>query len=296
LIKECTIFNINFKFQINIVKRVNHIAIFNFHQLSDVFDNKYHNRGTWTQINFFEQQILWLKKNYKIITLEDAITMANKNLIDDKYACITFDDGDKSILNAMTILDKHNIPATFFINSGYLNNKMAGWFHVYQYIENTPKYNHLLTADIKQNIKYLRATDDIKLYNMYSKKIEDLYKYIKDEFDMFVKIEDLQNINSDLFHIGLHGYEHQRFSMKTKDWQKENILKDINILSKLKVYRPIFAIPFGRPHDWNRKTIEVIFELGLEFVYANGGVNISRNVGYHRIPADGRILKKLRGQ
>ena len=73
----------------------------------------------------------------------------------------------------------------------------------------------------------------------------------------------------------------------------QNLLKDIDLLSKVAGYKPIFAIPFGRPYDWNNSTIKIALELNLEIVYADGGFNTSRDVGYKRIPADGRLLKKL---
>lgn len=291
--RNFNIFNLYFKIEVSRQKRDNQFVVFNYHQVGEKMDAKYHNPGNFTLIDFFEEQILWLNKNYTVITLEEAIKKANENKIDGKYACITFDDGDKSIIDAMSVLEKHNIPATFFINSGYLDNRSACWFHIYQYMKNAQKYHKYLDDDIEQNIKYLRATDDIELYDKYSTKIENLFQHIQDEFDMFVTFEQLKNINSDLFHIGSHGWEHQRFSMKSKEWQKKNIEKDINILSPLESYKPIFAIPFGRPHDWSIDTIDVIRELNLDFVYANGGTNTNRSVGYQRIPADGRILKKL---
>ena len=293
MLKNINIFNINLKLEVTKKKNHSKLVILNYHQVGKKMVTEYNNHGNFTHINFFEKQIIWLKNEYKIITLENALKIANTNKIDRNYACITFDDGDKSILDAMIVLEKHNVPATFFINGGYIDNKSADWFHVYQYIKNSPKFCKYIDEDIRQNISHLRSTCDINLYNKYSNKIENLYEFIKDDFDMFIKFQDLININSNLFHIGSHGWEHQRFSMKSKDWQKANITKDIDTISSLKSYRPIFAIPFGRPHDWNMDTIDTIRELNLDFVYANGGVNINRSVGYQRIPADGRALKDL---
>lgn len=291
---KINIFNtINLKLEITRVRNDNAIYVFNYHQISNKFQKEYHSKGTFTDINFFEEQIIWLNQNFKIISLSQAIEMVKYNKIDDQYACITFDDGDKSILKTMEILEKYNIKATFFINSGYLDNRSAGWFHIYQYIKNTPKYHYLLTEDIETNIKFLRGTGDKILYNKYYTIIEALFDNIQREFNMFVSYDDLKNINNELFDIGLHGYQHQRFSMMNYEWQKSNILRDIDNLSTLKAYKPIFAIPFGRPHDWNIDTIKICIDLDLEFVFADGGVNSSYNIGLKRIPADGRELKKL---
>ncbi len=284
---------IDIKLKITRTENLNGISIFNYHQIAAEFNKKYHSEWTFTTIDFFEQQMIWLKESYKVISLEQAIEMANENLIDDKYACITLDDGDKSIFDAMRILEKHEIPATFFINSGYLGNNSACWFHIYQYIKHSQKHSSLLTDDIEENIKFIRNTNDKILYNEYAQTLEQLFIPIKDEFRMFVSFEELKRINNTLFDIGLHGYEHQRFSMMDTAWQKNNILKDRDELSSLKAYTPIFAIPFGRPHDWNIDTIKICMELGLEIVFANGGTNYARDIGYKRIPADGRILRDL---
>ena len=67
--------------------------------------------------------------------------------------------------------------------------------------------------------------------------------------------------------MGLHGAEHERFPMMNVDWQRQNILKNIYALSHLKSYKPIFAIPFGRPHNWTIETIKICIELDLEIVF-----------------------------
>ena len=139
----------------------------------------------------------------------------------------------------------------------------------------------------------LRNTNDKNFYDRYSNEVESLFPLLESEFDSFVSYDDLANIDKRLFDVGSHGFNHQRFSMKDKNWQKQNIEKDIGVLSSLDSYKPIFGIPFGRPFDWNRDTIKIILDLGLDFVYANGGTNSERSMGYQRIPADNRKLKNI---
>ena len=284
------LFNINIKLN---KKNRPFIVIFNYHQIYKKFDNRYHHSRKFTEINFFEKQIIWLNKNYKIIPLYQAIQLANQNIIEDHYVCITVDDGDKSILDTMIILEKYNIPATFFINSDYLDNQGANWNGIYHYIDNSKDHQHLLTNAVKDNITRLRNTQDDKFYNYHAKQIKALFVNIQDELDLFVSSDALKNINTTLFDVGLHGAEHERFSMMSVDWQRQNILKNIHSLSHLKSYKPIFAIPFGRPYDWTNETIKICIELGLEIVFTDGSINYSKSVGYNRIPADGRCLKQL---
>lgn len=296
MVIEYSLFNVNINIELTRGRgRVkNRVIIFNYHQLANIFDKKYHHRWTFTDEVFFEQQIIYLKQHYKIIPLCQAIKMANDNEIKDNYACLTFDDGDKSIVNTIIILEKYNIPATFFINSSYLDNKASCWVNTYRYIENSTKYSQLLTSDIKENVVQLRNTLDKDFYYKYSKKIEKLFPIIQHDFKGFTSLTKLKNINTRLFDIGLHGFEHQRFSMMSEYWQKNNLLKDIEILSKLESYKPIFAIPFGRPHDWTVKTVNICMALSLDIVFANGGVNYHRSIGYNRIPVDNKKIKSVK--
>lgn len=275
------------------LNKINRFTVFNYHQVGEKFDASRYSANTFTTLKHFEKQIRYINKNFKMISLHDAIQLANNDELIGDYACITFDDGDKSIINAMELLEKYNTPATFFINSAYLGNKEAYWFNIYNFIKHSDQHQHLLNDAIHQDFLSLRKTLDPAEYQSGIKSIENLFPYIRDEFDMYVSFECLKTINHNLFDIGSHGREHQRYSMMSKEWQYDNTLKDVELLSSLPSFKPLFAIPFGRPHDWNFDTIDVLRELELEFVYADGGTNVGKSVGYQRIPSDGRKVKKL---
>ena len=285
--------NLKFQFSLNRIDRINSFTVFNYHQIATGFNAMEQSKGTFTDSTFFEEQMIWLKNNYNIVKLHDGLQKMNDNSLEGQNVAITFDDGDKSNIEAMDILKRHNIPATFFINSGYLNNKNAYWYNIYNFIMHSPKYGYLLTQELEENVKLLRNTDDNEFYKIYSKKVESLFELIKEDFNLYLSLNNLEQMDSNLFDVGLHGYEHQRFSMMPEQWQRDSMLKDIEVLSQLKNYRPIFAIPFGRPGDWNKETIKIALELGLDIVFADEGVNYHRDVGCKRIPADSRLLKAL---
>ena len=63
----------------------------------------------------FEERMIWLKNNFSIVPLQDCFTPST----DIVKVAITFDDGFQSwITNAAPVLEKYNLPATFFVNSG----------------------------------------------------------------------------------------------------------------------------------------------------------------------------------
>jgi len=73
----------------------------------------------------FEKQLQYIKDNYKVISLEDAVEYLQtdiKKLADS--IVITFDDGySDNYHNAYPLLKKHSFPATIFLISDLINDK-----------------------------------------------------------------------------------------------------------------------------------------------------------------------------
>ena len=68
------------------------------------------------QLANFEQQIIWLKKEYKIITPEEMRNFfLGRGFLPGTNIFITFDDGSEDQYQAAEVLDKHGIKAAFFV-------------------------------------------------------------------------------------------------------------------------------------------------------------------------------------
>jgi peptidoglycan/xylan/chitin deacetylase (PgdA/CDA1 family) len=73
----------------------------------------------------FEKQLQYIKDNYKVISLEDAVGYLQTDIkkLSDSIV-ITFDDGySDNYHNAYPLLKKHNFPATIFLISDLINDK-----------------------------------------------------------------------------------------------------------------------------------------------------------------------------
>src|SRR5690606_2386794 len=66
----------------------------------------------------FEKQLKYLKRNFTILTIDDAFyKLVNNEKLDRKYVTVSFDDGFKNNLNtALPLLEKYEIPTTFFVS------------------------------------------------------------------------------------------------------------------------------------------------------------------------------------
>ncbi len=116
------------------------LAILNYHRVNT--ENDYASL-TITPENF-ENHILYFKKNFQIISLEDCIAILKNNLKCPKKAIVlTFDDGHKdNYTYVFPILKKYNIPATIFLTTGPIMNRELFWWDkiIYSILNSTEKY------------------------------------------------------------------------------------------------------------------------------------------------------------
>src|SRR5687768_498906 len=79
--------------------------------------------GRHLPVEQFEKQLRYFRKNFNIISLEELCEMKLKGIHPKKHTiALTFDDGYlNNISNALPLLKKYRIPATFFISTASLN-------------------------------------------------------------------------------------------------------------------------------------------------------------------------------
>ena len=74
-------------------------------------------------IQRFNKQMKWVNRFFNVLDLAEAVEKLQSNSLPPRALCITFDDGYKdNHKNALPILEKYGLTATFFIATGFLNN------------------------------------------------------------------------------------------------------------------------------------------------------------------------------
>ena len=158
-------------------------------------------------IEQFEQQIKYFSKYFDIISLADAFDVKKGKLILSKPTItISFDDGYKNnISNALPILEKYNVKATFFV-SGIcaINNP-----------------NTLLWADIIDFVKYFNKDEKITVegnsfINYYESESKlSIYDFIKNQSK-----SDRDQILSSL--MKLYNIDERKHELDPDIWQLMN--------------------------------------------------------------------------
>jgi len=271
-----------------------YLAIFNWHQVSPVFDPSRHHRFVWTNFEVFEAQIAFIQEHYRIMPFHEAIGGLTRGTLRGPCAALSFDDGDASMADhVLPFLLKHQLSAIFFINTAYLGGASTYWFPVLSYF--SASRAACARANLANSLvacgQQLRNTSDPAFYNRVRSQLEDLAPQIADLASRLVSVRWLSTLDGEHFTIGAHGHEHQRFSMMPTQWQMGNLRQNLDVLRQFRSFRPFFAIPFGRPHDWTDETLRIADEFGVKVVLSGGGINLNADGPIERMPADNRDVK-----
>lgn len=77
----------------------------------------------------FEEHLQVLCKDFQVLTLQQFVQTQQENRLPHRAVAITFDDGyADNLYEAQPLLEKYDLPATFFVSSGYLGQEREFWW------------------------------------------------------------------------------------------------------------------------------------------------------------------------
>jgi peptidoglycan/xylan/chitin deacetylase (PgdA/CDA1 family) len=258
-------------------------AVLCYHRISK--DNKFLNKknplsGLEVHQSIFEQQIKFLKKNFKILSLNE-LKKHIKEQNDDFAISITFDDGYLDNINlALPILEKHNIPATIFVITRFLKSDDFMWWYFLWENLNNQKFIIINSQKI-----YLRnEMDIINWYGIISNEVINLnYKEQKNYLDKvfgnqlnfdykdlifdFNQLVDLSKNN--LIEIGSHTLTHPKLtSLSDAEIYNELSVSKKIIEEKIKKKVNFLAYPYGSKDEVNNKIIKIAQQVGYQMAFS----------------------------
>ena len=105
----------------------NGLIVLNYHRVGEAQGSLFDHDLWSASAEDFEQQVRFLSLNFDLIRIRDLNDLWNRKK--GRYVLITFDDGYLDNYEwAFPILKAYNSPATFFLTTGFLDDRKVAWW------------------------------------------------------------------------------------------------------------------------------------------------------------------------
>lgn len=198
----------------------------------------------------FEKELDFYLKYFKPVSLDYLVSKPDSN---EKVFHLSFDDGLKQCAEIIApILIKNGIPATFFINPGFVDNHAL--FHKYKAslilgeMVKTPNIEagKILKENDLQGNRILKA--DISQVQILDKAAEILginFGDFLEKHNPYLTSEQIRGLKTQGFSIGAHSYSHPEFWQISEDEQINEVKKSMEWVSeKIQPAIKAFSFPF----------------------------------------------------
>lgn len=211
----------------------------------------------------FIKEIDFLCKNFDPISINELCSIVyNGEKLKKPVFHLTFDDGLKEVYTIIApILEKKGIPATFFINTGFVDNTNLFYrYKVSLIIEKIKSSNKL---DDFKDIYKIKEFDSLDKHLIINKllhlshsdedKIDQIGNSLKIDFNNYLQAsqpyltsEEIITLANKGFTIGSHSVNHPHFNKLSIEEQKTQITQSFLYLDNLGVANNhYFSFPFS---------------------------------------------------
>lgn len=198
----------------------------------------------------FTKDLDFFLKHYKPIDLHELKDIiSNNKTIKENIFHLSFDDGLRECHEIIApILKQKGIPATFFLNSNFIDNKKL--FYKFKISLIVDKID---TINKKNNVFNKSLLDNITSTNYSTKNIlNKLAKTLELDFNTFLQTNkpylttpQIRSLISDGFTIGSHSIDHPEYRFISEKEQIRQTKNSIDfICNKFNLNYKIFAFPF----------------------------------------------------
>lgn len=225
------------------------------------------------RISEFEEELDFLQKHYRPMDLEELMHhVQNKTQPKKTSFFLTFDDGLHECYTVIApILKQRSVPAAFFLNTGFIDNKELFY-----------RYKISLIINNLQNPKFAsnhHSKDNLlKLSYQDAKQIDEVARELNIDFDEFLQKErpymgwkEVEELKNQGFYFGGHSIDHPLYSQISLEEQIKQTRISVNeIVEKLNLDYRIFSFPFT-DNGVKKEFFEKIFDENIsDLTFATG--------------------------
>lgn len=262
--------------------------IITYHNISD-------NYPMWLGINVdtlnFRKQIRFLKENYNIVNMEEALKLFEANKKHNNAIVITFDDAYKGFYtNVYPILCEYEVPATFFITVGPVNSGIPLHYDQLIYAIINTKFKFVDLSQLGLNGYFLdsisgkkRAISEISEHfkkignNESDELIKNIFCRLGVDFEGVkntnqpINWSDIRNMKNDMIAFGSHTINHPNLAaISIEEADKELCMSKDILEKKINAGISFFSYPYGSMNNLNSKVIDLV-----KFCGYKGAVTLS---------------------
>jgi peptidoglycan/xylan/chitin deacetylase (PgdA/CDA1 family) len=232
----------------------------------------------------FRRQMEYLKTNFEVFSLTEAINALKFNSIHRPTAVITFDDGYQNVFDvAFPILHELKLHATVFLNTAFVGTANTVWFcrliqaitmtsHTSLSWQNstfdisTSKAKATTSAILQSRLKQLDHDDLLKELEEIIKSLEVTVDFIapSSSFQILGREAIQYMMASNLIEFGAHTDNHTILTHIPIVKARQEIEQSIQAVRKF-TGQPcrLFAYPNGRSEDYNTDIINILKDTGI---------------------------------
>jgi len=248
----------------------------------------------------FTWQMQLLAKCFNVLPLADALEKIDKDQLPSRAVCITFDDGyADNYLNALPILKQHNLTATFFVATGYLNGGIMWNDKVIEAVRNTKQVELDLTAI---ELGKVSITSEYQKYQVAQKiiqKIKHLQPEQRSQYaesiaqqarslpnDLMMTDKQLKSLHQSGMEIGGHTVTHPILAtLNTQDAEKEIVDNKAELERLLETRIDFFAYPNGMPEqDYLKEHISIVKNAGYKAAVSTPWGILTKKTDRYQLP------------
>ena len=237
--------------------------VLTYHSLSSLDAEPEINKNPYRTKSAFTEDIVFIKNNFNVLSLKEFLEINNKGgKFPERSLLITFDDGLAIQYNHMyPILKSHNIPATFFLNNAFIDNRDLHYERKIYII--LRKLNELQDNSVERKISKAVSKDYSDEFNLknFIHKLEYNSKNTLDtvadelgisfadylnENKIYLTTQQIDSMLRNNMTIGGHSIDHPDFTELSLEDQVNQTLSCMNdLVSTFHLDYKAFAFPYN---------------------------------------------------